>query len=120
MLDPNPDHFVVKQYWNVWTMLMHNYKVAWNEADFSLYMRNSVVITVLTVAGVLVTGTLAAYAFARMTFPGKNFIFTLYLATYMIPGAVTMIPNYLIIVGLEDFFTQHLEWRMPGTITGPR
>ncbi|MBN1874834.1 MAG: carbohydrate ABC transporter permease [Anaerolineae bacterium] len=106
VLNPDPNHFVVKQYWNVWIMLFNNYKTAWTEADFSLYMRNSLIITLLTVAGVLVTGTLAAYAFARMEFPGKNFIFTLYLATYMIPGAVTIIPNYLIIVGLEEFFTQ--------------
>jgi ABC-type glycerol-3-phosphate transport system permease component len=85
-------------------MLMANYVEAWTEADFSLYLRNSVIITLLTVSGVVVTGTLAAYAFARMRFPLKNVIFTLYLATYMIPGAVTIIPNYLIIVGLEDYF----------------
>jgi len=42
-----------------------------------------------------------------MNFPFKNVIFGLYLATYMIPGAVTIIPNYLIIVGLEDFFKQN-------------
>lgn len=107
VVDPDPNHFVVKQHWNVGQMLVHNYLEAWNKADFSLFMRNSVIITLLTVAGVVVTGTLAAYAFARMTFPLKNVIFTLYLATYMIPGAVTIIPNYLIIVGLEKFFTEH-------------
>jgi ABC-type glycerol-3-phosphate transport system permease component len=105
VLDADPGHFVVKQYWSGWLMFINNFKVAWNEADFSRYMRNSVFITGLTVLGVLFTGTLAAYAFARMEFPGKNFIFTLYLATYMIPGAVTMIPNYLIIVELEELFT---------------
>lgn len=107
VLDPDPEHFVVKQHWSVWLMLMHNFRVAWNEADFSLYMRNSAILTVLTVGGVLVTSILAAYAFARMDFPGKNILFTLYLATYMIPGAVTLIPNYLIIVKLEEFFIQH-------------
>jgi len=105
ILDANPEHFVVKQYWGKGLMLMNNFIVAWNEADFSKYMQNSVFITGLTVLGVLFTGTLAAYAFARMKFPGKDFVFTLYLATYMIPGAVTMIPNYLTIVGLEEFFT---------------
>lgn len=109
VLDADPNHFVVKQHWSVWQMLMHNYLEAWNKADFSLYMRNSVIITLLTVAGVVVTGTLAAYAFARMWFPFKNFVFTLYLATYMIPGAVTIIPNYLIIVGLEDFFARNFD-----------
>ena len=113
VLDPDPQHFVVKQYWDVGTMMFFNYKKAWTEADFSLYMRNSVVITLLTVSGVLITGTLAAYAFARMHFPGKNLIFSFYLATYMIPGAVTIIPNYLIIVGLDDFFATNLA--MPNT-----
>jgi len=67
------------------------------------YTRNSVVTTLLTIAGVIVTGTLAAYAFARMEFPGKSALFTVYLATYMIPWTVIMIPDYLIVVGLEDF-----------------
>ncbi len=107
VLDPNPQHFKVKLLWDPWTILMHNYKSAWTEANFSRYMRNSLFITLLTVSGVVIFGTLAAYAFARMHFPGRNLIFTLYLTTYMIPGAVTLIPNYLIIVGLEDFFTQH-------------
>lgn len=107
VVDPNPEHFVVTEHWNVSRMLFHNYLEAWDEADFSLYMRNSAITTILTVAGVVITGALAAYAFARMNFPLKNVIFGLYLATYMIPGAVTLIPNYLIIVGLEDFFKQN-------------
>lgn len=106
VIDTDPNHFVVREQWNVGMMLMANYIQAWTDADFSLYMRNSVILTFLTVGGVVITGTLAAYAFARMWFPLKNFVFTLYLATYMIPGAVTLIPNYLIIVGLEGFFAE--------------
>jgi ABC-type glycerol-3-phosphate transport system permease component len=108
VLDPNPQQFVVKQFWSPTAMLFHNYVSAWKEADFSQYLWNSVRITLLSVGGVLFTGVLAAYAFARMEFPGKNFIFSLYLATYMIPGVVTLIPNYLIIVGLEDYFSTNL------------
>jgi ABC-type glycerol-3-phosphate transport system permease component len=104
VLDPNPDHFVVRLHWNVGVMLMHNYVEGWEKANFSLFMRNSVILTVLIVGGVLITGILAAYAFARMQFPLKNLLFTLFLATYMIPGVVTLIPNYLIIVGLNDYF----------------
>jgi ABC-type glycerol-3-phosphate transport system permease component len=102
--ETTPESFTVQVKWSTVRMFSHNYIQAWTEADFSQYMWNSVRITLLTVAGVVVTGTLAAYAFARMRFPGKNVLFTLYLATYMIPGAVTLIPNYLIIVGLERFF----------------
>ncbi len=100
------DHLVVKQGWNVWYMFFGNYITAWREADFALYTRNSVITTLLTVVGVVVTGTLAAYAFARMQFPAKGLLFTAFLATYMIPWTVIMIPDYLIIVGLEDFFKE--------------
>ena len=90
-------------------MLLHNYIFAWREANFARYMRNSLFTTLLTIGGVVVTSTLAAYAFARMRFPGKDFIFSLYLATYMIPGAVTLIPNYLIIIKLEEIFQTTFE-----------
>jgi ABC-type glycerol-3-phosphate transport system permease component len=72
-----------------------NYITAWNDANFSLYLGNSVKITLITLAGELVFSTLAAYAFARMQFPGKGFLFTLLLATLMLPEAVVWIPNYI-------------------------
>ena len=76
-----------------------NYTEAWNEADFSLYFRNSVIITALTIIGIIFTSVLAGYAFARIEFPGRNLIFMLLLATLMIPGTVTFIPNLLLIRG---------------------
>jgi ABC-type glycerol-3-phosphate transport system permease component len=77
-----------------------NYLQAWNEAHFSRYMLNSVVITLLTLAGELTASVLAAYAFARMEFPGRNLIFGLLLSSMMIPGMVTMIPNLLTVTWL--------------------
>jgi ABC-type glycerol-3-phosphate transport system permease component len=106
VVDSGPDHLVVKQRWNAWYAFLFNYILSWRDANFALYTRNSVVTTLLTIAGVVVTGTLAAYAFARMEFPGKNLLFTAYLATYMIPWTVVMIPDYLIIVALEDLFKE--------------
>lgn len=104
VIDPNPNHFVVRESWDVGHILFNNFLYAWKDANFARYMSNSTFITIITILGVVVTSTLAAYAFARMRFPGRSLIFTIYLATYMIPGAVTLIPNYLIIVGLEEFF----------------
>ena len=52
-----------------------NYINAWKEANFSLYMWNSTRITILTLAGELVFSTMAAYAFARIKFPGREIIF---------------------------------------------
>lgn len=76
-----------------------NYTEAWNEADFSLYFRNSVIITALTIIGIIFTSVLAGYAFARIEFPGRDVIFMALLATLMIPGTVTFIPNLLLIRG---------------------
>ena len=76
-----------------------NYQTAWSEADFALYFRNSVIITAIVIAGVVVTCTLAGYAFARIEFPGRDTIFMVLLATLMIPGTVTFLSNLLMIRG---------------------
>jgi ABC-type glycerol-3-phosphate transport system permease component len=76
-----------------------NYIQAWKDANFSKYFINSVIITTVTLAGVLFTSVLAGYAFARIKFTGRDFIFALLLSTMMIPESVTMIPNFLMIRG---------------------
>jgi len=72
-----------------------NYTVAWDQAGFSRYFFNSVKIVLITVTGEIIFCTLAAYAFARMEFPGKSFIFSLLLATLMLPEAVIWVPNFI-------------------------
>ncbi len=76
-----------------------NYVEAWNEAQFSKYFMNSVIITFTTLAGLLFTSTLAGYAFGRIKFFGRNAIFAVLLATMMIPESVTLIPNFLMVRG---------------------
>ncbi|HKZ43769.1 MAG TPA: carbohydrate ABC transporter permease [Anaerolineales bacterium] len=85
-----------------------NYIDAWKEADFSLYMWNSVRITLLTLSGELTFSILAAYAFARIKFPGKDLIFAVLLSTMMIPAMVTIIPNFLTVTWLGRIGT--LKW----------
>lgn len=77
-----------------------NYAKAWKEADFSIYFFNSVKIAAISLSGQLVFCTLAAYAFARMRFPGKEFLYSLLLATLMLPEAVTWVPNFITITWL--------------------
>ncbi len=76
-----------------------NYVEAWTEAQFSKYFLNSVIITTVTLAGLLTTSVLAGYAFGRIKFFGRNFLFAVLLSTMMIPESVTMIPNFLMIRG---------------------
>lgn len=60
------------------------------------YLRNSALLVVLNVLGTLLSCSLVAYAFARLRFPGRNALFVVLLATMMLPGAVTLLPQFLI------------------------
>ena len=77
-----------------------NYADAWVQASFSLFFRNSIITAVVTVAGVLATSALAAYAFAKMRFAGKNLVFALLLATLIIPESVYLVPNFILVTKL--------------------
>jgi len=79
---------------------LENYVQAWEFGNFSEYFVNSILITVITLVGELTFSILAAYAFARIDFPGKNIFFALLIATIMIPAMVTTIPNLLIVTWL--------------------
>jgi ABC-type glycerol-3-phosphate transport system permease component len=78
-----------------------NYIFAWSEGNFSEFLINSVQITFITLAGELIFSILAAYAFARINFPGRNLIFGILLSSMMIPGMVTMIPNFISITWFQ-------------------
>ena len=69
--------------------------------NFWLFLRNSVIVTVLVVVGQTFFSALAAYAFARLHFPFRDKIFFIYLMALMVPGIVTLIPNFLLIRQLE-------------------
>lgn len=74
-----------------------NYVNAWTTASFSLYFRNSVITAALTVAGVMLSSSLAAYAFAKIRFAGSRLVFSALLATLIIPESVYLIPNFITI-----------------------
>ncbi|MBM3135744.1 MAG: carbohydrate ABC transporter permease, partial [Chloroflexi bacterium] len=66
-----------------------------------------------TTLGVIITSVLAAYAFARMRFWGKNILFGLFLATMMIPFEVTLIPNYIIVTNWLHWYNTYLALIIP-------
>jgi ABC-type glycerol-3-phosphate transport system permease component len=76
----------------------------WQMFLFFRYALNSILVTGATVVGVLLTSTLAAYAFAQMNVPGKNFLFLLLLATIMIPGDLTIVPKAVMMYQLPNPF----------------
>lgn len=79
---------------------LENYVAAWQIGNFSEYFVNSILITAITLSGELIFSVFAAYAFARIEFPGKGLIFGMLVATLMIPAMVTTIPNLLIVTWL--------------------
>jgi ABC-type glycerol-3-phosphate transport system permease component len=84
---------------------MQNYVQAWNEANFNEYFVNSIQITTITIIGMLIVCVLAAYAFSRINFPGREAIFGVFLATMMIPETILLIPNFLIVNQLNKWMT---------------
>lgn len=79
---------------------------AWTQISFPTYLRNSVVLVLMTVPPYLVVSTLAAYPLARMRFRGRQVFFYLILATMFLPGEVLLVPRYLVVsqLGLVDSF----------------
>jgi len=71
-----------------------NFKTAWEAAPFARYLLNTVIVTFASTAGVLVTTVLSAFAFSRLNFPGKKLVFSLFLATLMVPGEMLILTNY--------------------------
>ncbi len=82
-------------------ILINNYAMAWDTAQFSRFMWNSVRITGITIAGLMLFCVPAAYAFARIRFWGRNIVFAIFLATLMIPDIVTLIPNLITVVWIS-------------------
>jgi multiple sugar transport system permease protein len=81
-----------------------NYAHAWNAAPFADFFLNSAAYSLATVAGNLLFCSLAAYAFARIRFFGRDVLFVVLLATLMVPFQVILIPTFLIVkdLGLVD------------------
>ncbi len=84
-----PPHFFMK------TFALTNFRDLFKRIPVFLYIRNSFMYVALLTAGQMAVDTLAGYAFARMEFRGKHFIFTLVLMGMMIPFQVIMIPLFI-------------------------
>ena len=80
---------------------LQNYKEAFTAVPLAGYFLNTVIFTVVTTALMLVVTVLAAFAFARLNFPGKHLAFTLLLSLMMIPNELVVITNYVTITNLE-------------------
>ena len=79
---------------------LQNYVDAFTTVPLARYLLNTLIFTLITTAIMLVVVTLAAFAFARLEFPGKNIVFTLFLSLMMIPNELVVITNFTTITNL--------------------
>jgi len=82
--------------WMPSPLVWRNYVEAWNAIPFGRFYLNSIFVALCVTLGQVSTSSMAAYAFARLSFPGRDRIFFCYLTTMMIPSAVTMIPVFVL------------------------
>jgi raffinose/stachyose/melibiose transport system permease protein len=82
-------------------MHFENYFLAWTEGDFGRYFINSIFYTVSVVVGIIVVSSMAAYAFSRFKFPGKNLLFYMFMAAMMIPIPGSFVPLYILLTKLH-------------------
>ncbi|MCL4862224.1 MAG: carbohydrate ABC transporter permease [Caldilineaceae bacterium] len=85
-----PPEFIPREF--VWG----NYPKVFEMIPYGMFFRNSLFVTGVALLGELFSASLVAYAFARLRFPGRNFLFIVLLATMMIPYPVTMVPTFLL------------------------
>lgn len=91
------ESFTLPPKWIPVDMDFSNYSQVFERIPFWNQIGNSFIITLTVVIGQLITASLAGYAFARLRFPGRNFLFWMVLATMMIPGQATIIPVFILI-----------------------
>jgi multiple sugar transport system permease protein len=94
------DEFAYPPVWIPSPVVLHNYADTWALLPFALWLWNTVVIVVLNMSGAIITASMAGYGFARLRFPLRGPLFTLCLATMMLPSIVTLIPKFILFTNL--------------------
>jgi len=101
-----------------------NFGEVWEIVPFMRFYLNSLVVSVFVTVGQVFTSACAAYAFSRLEWRGRDRIFLAYLATMMVPGAVTMLPNFITMKMLPEWLGEifpQVDWlalRTLGTTPG--
>jgi multiple sugar transport system permease protein len=100
-----PPEWLPTQYWHWQT-----FRDAFFQQEFIRYTANSVFLVVMSVTGVVLSSSLIAFPFARLQFRGKNVLFTLVLATMLLPVDVLLVPQFLIFYEIGWYGTYYPLW----------
>jgi len=89
--------FSVPVRWIPEIFVWENYVEIWTRSDILTWIRNTLILSVTVTALQVLTGSFAAYGFSRITFPGRNALFLLYVATIAVPWQSYMIPQFILL-----------------------
>ena len=109
-LKPESQVVALPPQWIPQPVVWKNYPEMWQAFPFDAFYLNSIKIAAFNVLGVLFFASLAAYAFARIRFWGRNVVFSILLSTLMIPSVVTLIPLYIIFRNIGWIDTHYPLW----------
>jgi len=96
-LKPLEEVYAFPPNWIPHDVQLQNFAIAWGRAPFDRFFFNSTLVAFVVLASQLITGSLAAYVFSQLSFPGRDAIFLAFLATMMVPMQVTVVPAFLIL-----------------------
>lgn len=97
-------------------IVLSNYARISDRFPFELFFLNSLKIAVIVMAGQIITSSMAGFAFARLKFKGREILFTLYLATMMIPIQVRVIPTFIMMKNF-GLVNSHHSLILPALVT---
>jgi ABC-type glycerol-3-phosphate transport system permease component len=84
---------------------VQNYRNAWTQSNFSGYFVNSLIVTGVSLAGILLLGAMAAYALAKIPMPGSKFIYLYFISGMMIPAQLILVPLFFQYSAMGDFLS---------------
>ncbi len=98
--NPEEIQFAVPTFFPTMGMYWENYAVAFQRLNFAVLLKNTLLVGIVSTLGTVITTILAAYAFAKMEFKGKNLLFALFLGSMMVPGEMMVITNFVSVARL--------------------
>jgi multiple sugar transport system permease protein len=107
--------YVLPPRWIPQNPTMENFQSVFDQVPYAQFMLNSLKLAVVVTIGQLITCSMAAYAFARLRFPGKNLLFMLLISALMIPGQVTLVPLFILMRQL-GLYNTHAALILPALI----
>jgi len=100
-LKSNNEVFTIPVKWVPDSLVWRNYVDIWHKSEITTWLRNTLVLSVAVTALQVLTGSFAAYGFAKVRFPGRNALFLAYLGTIAVPWQSYMIPQFILMSKLH-------------------